>query len=65
MSFANQALAVKYIIENKKNLKNSVYKLPEEIDTNIAQLKLKTMGITIDTLTKEQKAYLTSWEFGT
>lgn len=65
MSFANQAFAVKYIIENRKNLQNSVYKLPEGIDTNIAKLKLKTMGITIDTLTKEQKKYLESWEFGT
>jgi len=65
MSFANQAFSVEYIIKNYKKLKNEVYKVPEDIDKNIAYLKLKSMGIKIDTLTKEQKRYLSSWESGT
>ncbi|HIE33902.1 MAG TPA: adenosylhomocysteinase [Candidatus Altiarchaeales archaeon] len=63
MSFANQALAVKYLLENE--LKPGVYKIPREIDENIAQLKLKTMNIEIDKLTPRQKKYLESWEEGT
>ncbi len=63
MSFANQALAVKYLVENK--LEPKMYKIPDEIDEMIARLKLKTMGIEIDSLTKEQKNYLESWEMGT
>ena len=65
MSFANQALSVEYIIKNYKKLKNEVYKVPENIDKNIAYLKLKSMGIKIDILTGEQKRYLSSWESGT
>jgi adenosylhomocysteinase len=65
MSFANQALAAKYTIENSQKLKNQVYKIPEELDNRIAQLKLKALGVEIDTLTKEQKEYLQSWEIGT
>ncbi|MDD5529330.1 MAG: adenosylhomocysteinase [bacterium] len=65
MSFANQALAAKYTIENSQKLKNQVYKIPEELDARIAQLKLKALGVEIDTLTKEQKEYLQSWEIGT
>lgn len=65
MSFANQALSVEYIIKHHKELKNDVYKVPEGIDNNIARLKLKSMGIKIDTLTQEQKKYLLSWESGT
>ncbi|MFA5031892.1 MAG: adenosylhomocysteinase [bacterium] len=65
MSFANQALAAKYTIENAQKLKNQVYKIPEELDARIAQLKLKALGVEIDTLTKEQKEYLQSWEIGT
>ncbi len=65
MSFANQSLSVEYIKKNYKKLENQVYKVPEEIDKNIANLKLKSMGIKIDTLTKEQKKYLSSWELGT
>ncbi len=65
MSFANQALAVKFIKENHKKLKNQVYKLPDEIDKEIAYLKLQTMGIDIDKLTEEQERYLSSWEEGT
>lgn len=65
MSFANQALSVEYIIKNAKKLKNDVYSVPAEIDSMIAELKLKSMGIKIDNLTKEQKKYLDSWEEGT
>uniref|UniRef100_A0A7C4Y5P0 Adenosylhomocysteinase n=1 Tax=candidate division WOR-3 bacterium TaxID=2052148 RepID=A0A7C4Y5P0_UNCW3 len=65
MSFANQALATKFIKENHKELKKQVYKLPQEIDKEIAFLKLQTMGIDIDNLTEEQKKYLSSWEEGT
>lgn len=64
MSFANQALAVEYIINNP-GLKNCVYSLPLDIDQEIARLKLKSMGIKIDHLTPEQKQYLASWEMGT
>ncbi len=65
MSFSNQALAAKYILENHEKLENRVYVLPEEIDTRIATLKLKSMGIKIDMLTPEQKKYLESWREGT
>ncbi|MCL4416196.1 MAG: adenosylhomocysteinase [Actinobacteria bacterium] len=66
MSFANQALSAKYIFENsKKKLEKKVYVVPEEIDKKIAELKLKSMGITIDKLTPEQEKYLNSWEMGT
>ncbi len=65
MSFANQALAVKYILEHHKELKARVYTLPREIDEEIARLKLKSMDIKIDELTEEQKAYLASWREGT
>ncbi len=65
MSFANQALSVEYLVQNDGNLENKVYKVPMEIDRTIAQMKLASMGIEIDTLTPEQKEYLTSWEMGT
>lgn len=65
MSFANQALSVEYISKNYKKLENKVYRVPEKIDKNIAYLKLKSMGIKIDNLTREQKKYLSSWELGT
>ena len=65
MSFANQALSVEYIAKNYKKLKRQVYKVPEDIDKNIAYLKLRSMGIKIDVLTAEQKKYLLSWELGT
>ena len=64
MSFANQALAVEYLLNNRK-LKKRVYSLPMELDREIAQLKLKSMGIRIDSLTPEQQKYLSSWEMGT
>jgi len=65
MSFANQALASEYIVKHHKKLKKDVFKVPEDIDQNIAALKLRSMGIKIDTLTKEQAKYLSSWEMGT
>lgn len=65
MSFANQALSAQYLAKNHKKLKKQVYKVPDDIDKNIAALKLKSLGITIDTLTPEQKKYLASWEIGT
>jgi adenosylhomocysteinase len=65
MSFANQALAAEYIKRNSARLSKKVYKVPQEIDRQIARLKLKAMGIRIDTLTAEQKKYLESWELGT
>jgi adenosylhomocysteinase len=65
MSFANQALGAEYMVKNAKTLKNQVYVVPEEIDREIARLKLDSMGVTIDTLTAEQQKYLASWEQGT
>ena len=65
MSFANQALAAEYLIENHKELKKQVYPVPKNIDQEIARLKLQGIGVPIDKLTKEQKKYLASWEMGT
>jgi adenosylhomocysteinase len=65
MSFANQALAVGYLVKNGSKLGNNVYPVPRAIDRDIARLKLATLGMKIDTLTKEQKKYLASWEMGT
>lgn len=65
MSFANQALSVEYICKEGRGLKNEVYTVPEEIDKDIARLKLASMDVQIDTLTGEQEKYLTSWEMGT
>lgn len=65
MSFANQALSVEYLVKYAKTLMPDVYCVPEEIDSNIARLKLKSLGVKIDTLTKEQENYLSSWEYGT
>ena len=65
MSFANQALCLEYIIRNRGRLETRVYPVPEEIDKQVARLKLKSMGIDIDSLTAEQEKYLTSWEEGT
>ncbi|MCV0404532.1 MAG: adenosylhomocysteinase, partial [Chloroflexi bacterium] len=62
MSFANQALGSAYIVKEHKNLENQVYRMPEEIDKEIAALKLKAMGIEIDVLTAQQDKYLNSWE---
>jgi adenosylhomocysteinase len=65
MSFANQALSVEYISKHHGELRKDVYKVPEAIDKKIAELKLKSLGIRIDVLTREQKNYLSSWELGT
>ena len=65
MSFANQALSVEYLAKHGRELKNEVYPVPEELDREIARLKLKAMGIEIDVLTPEQAKYLSSWERGT
>jgi adenosylhomocysteinase len=65
MSFANQALSVEYLVKNKGQLRPGVHMLPEEVDTEIAGLKLKALGISIDELTPEQLEYLNSWETGT
>jgi len=65
MSFANQALCAEYMVRNARKLEKKVYSVPEKIDKEIARLKLKAMGIKIDTLTPEQKKYLKSWEMGT
>jgi adenosylhomocysteinase len=65
MSFANQALSAEYMAKEHANLKKQVYPVPHDIDQEIARLKLKSMGVKIDTLTEEQKIYLSSWEMGT
>jgi adenosylhomocysteinase len=65
MSFANQALAAEFAIANAAKLERRVYEVPQEIDDEIARLKLATMGITIDNLTEEQTRYLASWDEGT
>jgi adenosylhomocysteinase len=65
MSFANQALCLEHVIKHKASLESRVYSVPEEIDREVARLKLKSMNIEIDSLTPEQKKYLASWQEGT
>ncbi len=65
MSFANQALSAEYMVKEGKNLVKEVYPVPGEMDREIARLKLRAMGTTIDTLTEEQIKYLNSWDMGT
>jgi adenosylhomocysteinase len=65
MSFANQALSVEYLVQNRGQLQNRVYPVPSRIDQEVASLKLKAMGTQIDVLSKEQKHYLSSWSEGT
>src|SRR6266850_3421923 len=65
MSFANQALSVEYLVKHKGKLEPGVHLLPPEVDTEIASLKLRALGISIDTLTSEQIEYIASWETGT
>jgi len=65
MSFANQALSVRYIAENGPSLEKKVYSVPAEIDQRVARLKLEAMGIETETLTPEQYEYLHSWQIGT
>jgi len=63
MSFANQALCVRYIAENK--LPNGVHRVPQELDNYVARMKLESMGISIDELTEAQRSYMSGWECGT
>ena len=65
MSFANQALSAEYMVKNSSTLEKKVYSVPEDIDKEIARIKLAAMGVKIDTLTDEQVKYLNSWEEGT
>jgi adenosylhomocysteinase len=65
MSFANQALSSEYVVSNAASLERKVYPVPNEIDAEIARLKLETLGIDIDTLSEEQAKYLASWDEGT
>ncbi len=65
MSFADQALAVEYLVKEGANLEPRVYRLPRDLDVEVARIKLASMGVRIDTLTPEQEQYLASWEMGT
>jgi adenosylhomocysteinase len=65
MSFANQALAVEYVVKNHSSLEKKVYPVPIDIDKRVAKLKLESMGVKIDKLTPEQEEYLASWSEGT
>jgi adenosylhomocysteinase len=65
MSFANQALSAEYVVKNHQKLGKEVYPVPEDIDREIARLKLKSMEVKIDKLTPEQERYISSWEEGT
>ncbi|HZH03768.1 MAG TPA: adenosylhomocysteinase [Myxococcaceae bacterium] len=65
MSFANQALSSEWMVKNHQKLEKRVYSVPENIDREIARLKLKSMGVKVDVLTKEQQKYLNSWDIGT
>jgi adenosylhomocysteinase len=65
MSFANQSLSAEYMVKNADKLEQKVYAVPEDIDREIARLKLESMAVNIDTLTEEQIKYLNSWQEGT
>jgi adenosylhomocysteinase len=65
MSFANQALSAEFLVKNKGSLGRGVHVLPAEVDQEIASLKLRSLGIDIDTLTPEMLEYMSSWETGT
>jgi len=65
MSFANQALCSEFLVKTAGDLEKRVYGVPQQIDASIAKLKLKSMGITVDKLTADQKKYLSSWSVGT
>jgi adenosylhomocysteinase len=65
MSFANQALCAEHVVRNHQSLEAKVYGVPQEIDDEVARLKLESLGIAIDTLTEEQERYLSSWDEGT
>ncbi len=65
MSFANQALAVEWLVQRRGTLEVGVFPVPADIDDEVARLKLHAMGVEIDRLTEEQEEYLRSWEMGT
>jgi len=65
MSFANQALSAEYVVMHASDLERRVYPVPSEIDSEIARLKLATMGVELDILSEEQAKYLASWDEGT
>ena len=65
MSFATQALATEWSILQRGKLLHKVYDVPDEVDTWVAKLKLETMGVGIDSLTADQRKYLSSWDMGT
>jgi len=65
MSFANQSLSCEWLARNHESLENKVYEVPDEIDKEVARLKLETMGVRIDELTRDQVAYLEEWQEGT
>ncbi|HZK52019.1 MAG TPA: adenosylhomocysteinase, partial [Actinomycetota bacterium] len=65
MSFANQSLSCEWLAKNHASLEKRVYPVPENIDKEVARLKLDTMGVRIDEMTKEQTAYLEEWQEGT
>jgi adenosylhomocysteinase len=65
MSFANQALASEYMVKNHSKLEKQVYAVPEDLDKQVAKMKLESMGVKIDRLTPEQEAYLAGWQEGT
>jgi adenosylhomocysteinase len=65
MSFANQAMSVEFLTREARRLRRDVYQVPETIDREVARLKLRSMGIVIDELTREQDRYLRTWSEGT
>jgi adenosylhomocysteinase len=65
LSFALQALCALHIAKNGRKLKGGVYEVPQEIDEQVAHMKLSSLGLTIDKMTNEQKKYLCSWDIGT
>ncbi|MFQ5780709.1 MAG: adenosylhomocysteinase, partial [Nitrospiria bacterium] len=65
MSFANQALSAEYMVQRAGRMEKTVYPVPEEIDIEIARLKLDGIGVKIDKLTRQQQKYLASWDMGT
>ena len=65
MSFANQALSAEYMVKNHSTLQKAVYSVPENLDKQVAKLKLEAMKVAIDRLTMEQETYLSGWSEGT
>jgi len=65
MSFANQALSAEYLVKNKGKLEAKIHVLPEEVDNEIARLKLAAMNVKLDELTPEMLEYMNSWQSGT